>query len=223
MKSIKDRYSIIIADDHVSVREGLQQILGGNPHFFVLEAVCNGHELERVVDQQQPDLVITDVRMPEGGGVETGQQLKSKFPELYLIGYTGWDTDSLFLDMLKVGFDGIILKRAGKEEVLEAVHMVLDGNMGFCRAAQRRVHQLIQRNYYNPGRNKVKPLMSERYLTIIKYIADGWKSEEIAEKMGLGVQSIHTYRKRLLTKTGCTNPASLIHYANLEGLIDNPD
>jgi DNA-binding NarL/FixJ family response regulator len=220
MTTNAEQFKIIIADDHVSVREGLAGILNSNPNFIVQDVVSNGMELKRAVEQQHPHLVITDIRMPDGDGLKIGGQLKARYPHLGLIAYTGFYRENVLLSILKAGFDGFVLKQSAKEEVLLAASMVLNGYQGFCNDSQRRVNRLIDQNYYNPVKPFVKMLLNERYVSIINYIAMGMTSEEIAKEMGLGIQTIHTYRKRALIKTGCNNPASLVQYAHIHGLLD---
>ncbi|RYY19350.1 MAG: response regulator transcription factor [Chitinophagaceae bacterium] len=220
MKTFTDRFNIIIADDHPSVLEGLLNILTSNPHFYVSTTASSGEELKSAVMQQPPHVVITDIRMENGDGFETAAVLKNLYPTLPVIAYSGYSREYDLLRLLNAQFNGIILKRADKEEVLEAVAMVLGGLTGFCHTASRKIQGLMQMGYYSPDKTGVKFPLNERFITILQMIAQGLSSEEMAERLNLGIQTIHTYRKRLLIKTGCSNPPALINYAYTNGYLD---
>lgn len=221
MVPVPVRKKIIVADDHISVREGLIQIIESCETLMVSTAVGNGDMLLKAVEQFNPDLVITDIRMPELDGLDAGIIMKEKWPGIGLIAYMTEENDFLFLKLLQAKFDGIVLKRASKHETVLAINMVLQGHEFYCHAAQERVNQLIRKKLYNPKRKTIKPFFSERELQILKRICQGQTSNEMAAEMVLSKRTINSYREKLLHKTGLLNPAGLVSFAYRAGIIND--
>src|SRR6218665_639622 len=112
--------SIIIADDHVSVREGLAQIIEGCEGVEIVAYADNGHSLVKLVELKKPDLVISDIRMPEMDGLDAAGVIKGLSPGTRMIAYIADETDYLFLQLLQADFSGIVLKRSSKKEMIMA-------------------------------------------------------------------------------------------------------
>ncbi|MFT3982222.1 MAG: response regulator transcription factor [Ferruginibacter sp.] len=210
---------ILIADDHISVREGLTQIIESVERMQVVKAVDNGADLLSAVTLYKPDLVITDVRMPEMDGVDAGAIIKERFPTMGLIAYINDENDFLFLQLLKAGFEGIVLKRAGKKEMIHVMEEVLKGNESYCNAAEERINQLVRKKLYNPKRRQVRPILTERELEVLRFICLGLTSRQIAHEMLLSERTIESYRETLLEKTEATNTAGLVSFAYVNGII----
>jgi two-component system, NarL family, response regulator NreC len=211
---------IIVADDHVSVREGLTQIIECTSGVRVIKAVDNGDALIQATEQLHPDIVITDIRMPGKDGVEAGGIIKDKFPGIGLIAYISDENDFLFLNLLKAGFDGIILKRSERKETIMAINMVLAGQEYFCGAAQNRIRVLIQKGLYNPRRKTVKEILSNKEYEILLLTCKGLTSQQIASIILLSSRTVESYRSKLIKMAGVTNPAGLVHYAYASGIIE---
>ncbi len=210
---------IVIADDHVCVREGLMQIIESCEPLLVIAAVENGKRLIEAVAQFEPDLVITDIRMPDVDGLEAAAVIKDKYPTTALIAYVSDENDFLFMNMLEAGFDGIVLKRASKKETVMVINLVLSGHSGFCNSGQERVNQLVRRGIYNPKRGTVRAVFSEREIAVLQGICAGLTSKKIVESINLSERTIESYRESLLRKTGAQNTAGLVSYAFLAGIV----
>lgn len=210
---------IVIADDHVCVREGLIQIIESCEPLEVIAAVENGKRLVEAVAHYEPELVITDIRMPDMDGLEAAAVIMEKYPTTSIIAYVSDESDYLFMNMLEAGFDGIVLKRASKKETVMVINMVLNGYGGFCNAGQERVNQLVRREIYNPKRGTVKAFFSEREIAVLQGICAGQTSKKIAESIHLSERTIESYRENLLRKTGAQNSAGLVSYAFLAGIV----
>ncbi|MBC7934558.1 MAG: response regulator transcription factor [Rhizobacter sp.] len=219
MKHRQKLKQIVIADDHVSVREGLINIIEGSESMEVLAAAENGLALINVVRQLEPELVITDVRMPGMDGIEAGGIIKQEYPKIGLIAYVADENDFLFLNLLGAGFDGIILKRSASKETILAINRVATGHEYFCNYSQERIRILIQKRLYNPKRKIVRSFLSSREHQVLLLICKGKTSKMAAEELNLSVRTIEDYRERLLKKADATNQAGLLHYAYTEGII----
>lgn len=210
---------IVIADDHVSVREGLIQMVDEDEALVVCAAVDNGVQLLKAVSYHEPDLVITDVWMPELDGLEAGIILKKEFAAVPLLAYVADENDYLLLRLLDAGFDGIVLKRASKKETITAIHSVLNGREYFCNTSDEKIKQLISKKRYNPRRKTIRQQFSDRELAVLQLLCKGKTSKEIAETMHLSERTIEGHRENMLRKTDSINVAGLVCYAFVSGLF----
>ncbi len=220
MEAICVEKKIVIADDHVSVREGLVQMVDEDGGLVVCAAVDNGMQLLRAVAIHLPDLVITDIRMPELDGLEAGQQIKKDYGGTALLAYVGAENDYLILRLLEAGFDGIVLKRASKKETITAIHSLLSGREYYCNSVLQKIHHLISKNRYNPRRKTIKQVLNRREIEVLQQLCKGQTSKQIAEIMKLSERTIDGYRENLLRKTESINVAGLVSYAFGSGLLD---
>ncbi len=214
---------VVIADDHICVREGLTRIIESSPDFVVCAAAADGEMLIRAVRQYKPDLVMSDLRMPGMSGLDAGIIIKKEFPEIALIAYLADKSDFLFSELLGAGFDGIILKEAGKKETITVMNIVVKGNCFSCRAAETMINTMIQENRFNPKRRTVHRKLSDREIQVLKLLCHELTSKEIALEMKLRERTINCYRERLLKKTGCINVAGLVSYAYVAGIVHPMD
>ena len=191
---------IVIADDHVSVREGLMQMIDGAKPLQVIAAVDNGKRLLEAVAQFEPDLVITDIRMPEMGGLAAAAVIRATFPRTALMGYVSDESDFLFMNMLEAGFDGIVLKRASKQDTILAIQVILSGHDSFCHASQERVNRLVRKGFFNPKRGTVRPFFTDREISVLQGICAGLTSKKIAEQIFLSERTIESHRGKSFAK-----------------------
>lgn len=222
MNTLPTPKKIVIADDHVSVREGLINIIESCEGLIVSAAVENGHFLIQATRHFKPDLVITDIRMPELDGLEAAIVIKKMYPSIGLVAYVADENDFLFLKLLQAGFDGIVLKRSEKKETVMAINMVLNGHEYFCNGGQDRVNQLIRRRLYNPKQKTTKSFFSDREIQVLQLICRGLTSKQMAEEMQLSARTIESYRESLMRKTDTVNTAGLVNYAYAAGIIEKP-
>lgn len=182
-------------------------------------AVENGVQLVKAVAHYEPDLIITDIRMPELDGLEAGLVLKKQFAATAMLAYVADETDYLILRLLEAGFDGIVLKRASKKEIISAIHSVLNGREYFCNTSEEKIKQLISKNRYNPRRKTIRQQFSGRELAVLQLLCKGQTSKQIAEIMQLSERTVEGYRESLLRKTDSINVAGLVCYAFGSGLF----
>jgi len=185
----------------------------------VVATVGDGEALVKAALFHKPDLVVTDLRMPGLDGLKAGQKIKQQLPAIYLIAYINEENDYLFLHLLKSGFDGIMLKRAGKKEIRRVMDMVLKGFEAFCNFSQERVSKLISKGLYNPKKGFVKLLLNVKEISVLKLICEGYTSKEIAERVNLSTRTVEEYREVLKEKTGTSNTAGLVSYAHMQGIV----
>ncbi|MFN2127023.1 MAG: response regulator transcription factor, partial [Anaerolineales bacterium] len=143
------KYSVIIAEDHAILRDGLRSLLSSESDFEVVDEVENGLQAVRSVAKKQPDLIILDLSMPKMNGIEAIQEIRKSDPDIKILVLTVYDTDEHVLAALKAGANGYLLKEAKHTEFMMAIRHVLDGKFYISPS----VSEIIISGYLD-GQNK---------------------------------------------------------------------
>ena len=209
---------VVIADDHEIFRDGLKLVLQKQKDIIVAGEACDGRELIELVKQQLPDVVVTDVKMPNLDGVAAAKYLAQHYPSIGVIALTMFDEEDLIVDMLEAGAKGYLLKNADKTEILEAVHTVANNQPHYCRLTSQKLASMVAKSKFNLHLKKEKPAFNEREKEIICYICDGLTNKEIGEKIFLSVRTVEGLRLKIIEKMNVKNTAGIIVYAIRENL-----
>lgn len=196
---------IVIADDHVIFREGLSWLFKNKSYIKIIGQAINGKELVQLVEEKAPDIVITDIMMPEMNGIEATKIITSKFPETGIIALTMLDNESIVLDMLEAGAKGYLLKTDNKEQILQAVLSVKARQTYYCSTASNKLIQFVGRSNFTHSKTGTKPHFTERELDIIRLICKEHCSKEIAYQLNINRRSVETARERIQEKIGAKN------------------
>lgn len=208
-----------MADDHEIFREGFQLIISKAPPMHLVAQAVNGVELLAMVEENRPDVVVTDIRMPKMDGITATKEISKKFPGIPVIGLSMHDEDDLILEMLEAGAKGYLLKNADKAEVLEAIQTVYEGDPYYCHTTNAKLARIIARNRYHTYHRSQKPEFTEKELEIIQLICQECTNKEVGEKLYLSVRTIEGYRLKILEKMGVKNSVGLVVYAIQHGLF----
>ena len=208
---------MVIADDHQIVIDGLKALLATEKTIEIVGESNNGADLIQYGLQTSPDLILMDIAMPVMDGIEAARILKKEYPAIKILVLTMYAEQKHIKDMLKIGVDGYILKDSGKEEFLNAIHALMEGETYF----DKRVSPVIM-NSFQPQKkpqNTYTPL-TDREKEIVKLVAEGKSTAEIASLIHLSSLTVETHRKNIYTKLGMNKIAGLVKYAIEEGLIE---
>jgi DNA-binding NarL/FixJ family response regulator len=204
---------LVIADDHEIFRDGFRVLLKKQKNIELVGEAANGQELLELVEKVKPDVVITDIRMPEMDGLAVTQILQKKYPHIAVIALTMYDEEHLIVDMLEAGAKGYLVKNASKEEIIDAIEAVRKDEIYFCRHTSPKLIGLIGQSPYNPFKKKDSDVLSAQEKRIVSLICQEYSSKEIANQLNLSVRTIESYRLSLLEKIKAKNVAGLVVYA----------
>lgn len=206
---------ILIADDHAIVRKGLIQLLSeGFPDVMISEAV-NSIEAISMVKNHSFDVILLDISMPGRNGMETLKQLRHDGVKTPVLMLSMHSEDQYAIRALKAGAAGFINKETATEELLTAVHKVLSGRKYITPAVAEKMASSISDKGDLPSHEN----LSDREMQVLQQIALGKTVSEIANEISLSVNTISTYRTRLLEKLRLHNNAELTRYALENGLV----
>lgn len=210
--------SILVADDHGIVREGLRRVLEAESDLKVCGEARDGREVLEAVERTHPNFVILDISMPGLGGLETLERLRAEHPavKVLLLSVHG---DATFIESaVSLGADGYLLKDGRASEVLAAVRAIERGGSYFSPPVAREIAAQLR----SPRRSPRDPfsLLSQREREVLHLIAEGLSAREVADRLGISVKTVEAHRTSLMRKLGVRKATELVRYALRHGLIE---
>lgn len=193
------------------VLEGMQTMLSQINFVSIAGLARNAYEAMELIKANPPDIVITDISMPEISGIELAAKIKNEYPEVKIIAMSTFNERSYISQMVQKGATGYILKSASREEIEEAILSVYENRMymsvdlGMNKQEKQEITKL--------------PILTSREKEVLLLIAEGFSNPQIAEKLFLSPYTVDTHRKNLLTKFEVNNTAYLIKLAVKHGLV----
>ncbi len=203
---------ILIADDHAIVRKGLVQILQEEFSSAEITEVDNGNDAIDMVNKQIWDIILLDISMPGRNGIETLKQIRTNGVKAPILMLSMHSEEQYAIRVLKAGASGFLSKLTATNELLMAVHKVLSGRKYITASVAEKLAESLGEKDNKPTHEN----LSDREMQVLQLIALGKAVSEIAEEISLSVNTISTYRARILEKLSLNNNAELTRYA-----IDN--
>jgi len=207
---------ILIADDHAVVREGLKQIISENPDMIVIDEANNGQEVLNKVSEQHYDVVLLDITMPGRSGLDVLKQLKSKMPKLPVLILSVHPEEQYAVRTLRAGASGYLTKESATDELIAAIRKISQGKKYISSSLAEKLAVDLDMDHEKPRHE----ILSDREYQVMSMIASGKTVKEIADELSLSVQTISTYRSRILEKMKMKNNAEIIYYAVKQGLVE---
>jgi two-component system, NarL family, response regulator NreC len=201
---------IVLAEDHQILSDGIMAFLEHHPNLQILEIVSNGEALLQSVDKHQPDVVITDVRMPKMDGIEATIKIRAQYPQIKVVVLSMFDQYTTIQQALKAGADAYVLKNSGLKTLVLAVEQAMSGNQFLDpNLSLNLLHDLSE----TQNMLTEKGILSMREKEILHYIAQGKTTIEIASLLFVSKSTIDTHRKNMMRKLEIVGSNSLLHFA----------
>jgi len=207
---------IVVADDHTIVREGLKQILAGQPDFQVVAEASDGHEALKRVRELEFDVLLLDMSMPGKSGVELIKQVKSEKPKLRILVLTMHEEHQYAVRAIRAGASGYLTKEGASSQLVTALRKVASG--GAYISAE--VAEQLALNAMPDASGPLHERLSDREFQVFRMIAEGKSVSEIAERLNLSVKTVSTHKANLLQKMNMTTQGELIRYALEHDLVE---
>ncbi|MGD2114337.1 MAG: response regulator transcription factor [Acidobacteriota bacterium] len=209
---------ILIVDDHDLVREGLRTILEQESGFEVVGEAGDGREAIREARKLEPDVVLMDLNLPGLGGLEATEAILSDRPETRVIILTQYEQREYIKRALRIGAQGYVIKRSASRDLKEAIRTVHQGRRYLHPVAAGELVEIMTRGESLEEEDYEKLTRRERQ--VLKLLAEGKTSREIAKYLGISLKTAMTHRTNLMSKLGVHSRAELIKYAIRKGVID---
>lgn len=209
---MKKKYTILLADDHSILRAGLRSILNNEPNLEVIAEVDNGKDAMKTAMALQPDLLLTDITMPKTNGTECIRELKKRTPKIKILVLTMHSSEEHVHAALNAGANGYLLKGDSHDEFILAINNILNGKTHLSSSISGN----IVKGYLNSS-DKSQPMASWEALThrereIIKLIAEGYRSKDIAEYLSISNKTVEKHRSNLMKKLDLHSVSGLTNY-----------
>ena len=210
-----DKLKVLLVDDHEVVRAGIKALLQAEEDIVVVGEAGTMAEGVRRVGYDEPDVVVLDVRLPDGSGVEACRDIRSRFPEVKVLMFTSFADEEALMSAILAGASGYVLKRVKMTELVNDIRRV---GAGESLLDPEMTDRLFNRLRSGPQDDPLLSKLSKQERTIVGYIADGLTNREIAEKMFLAEKTVKNYVSNLLAKMGMSRRSEAAAYvARLEG------
>jgi two-component system, NarL family, response regulator NreC len=210
---------VLLADDHAVLRSGLRLLLTSQNEYEVVGEASSGTETLTLAEQLQPDLILLDLSMPALGGLDALPTLRKLAPTGKILILTMHDDPQYLRQALKHGASGYVLKKAADTELLSAIRAVLRGEVYVHPSMTRVLLEDMLPESKSSDKGTAWDSLSEREQEVLKMVALGYTSAEIASQLNLSAKTVETYRARGMEKLGLRTRAALVKFALQEGLI----
>ena len=206
-------YTVLIADDHAIVKEGLVSLLQAQG-FDVVGAVANGDELMDAARRLRPDVIVSDISMPGLSGLDVLTRLKAEHTDSKIILLTMHHDAQLATRAMRAGASGFLLKHAAGEELMTAIHQAVEGRVYLTPTLTKEVIERMA-----SSSSEVSPQLTVRQREVLRLILEGLRMKEIAATLNLSARTVETHKYQMMQTLGVDSTAELVKYAIEHRLI----
>ena len=210
--------SIVLAEDHGTVREGIKMLVNSQPDMRVVDEADNGAVAIMKVREHRPDVLVMDISMPEMNGLKATKRLKSEFPDIKILTLTRHDDESFLEQLITAGASGYVLKQSAPAELITAIRAVGSGKSYLDTSLAGKVMGGIA------GRGlkgEQSGSVSGRELEILRFIALGYANKEIASRLNLSVKTVEAHKANAMRKRDMRGRIDIVRYAVLQGWLED--
>ena len=211
-------FDVLLVDDHKIMRDGIKAILSRDGDFTVVGEAATGAEALQFIKQQKPAIVLMDIGLPGLNGVETTAEILRHHPECKVVILSMYEDENSVVGAVRSGARGFVLKKVSDSDLLEALRVVANGGAYLSPQVSDRLLSRIQKGDLESKQDSALDTLSPREVQVLRMVADGKTSKEIATLLDLSEQTVRSYRKTMMKKLGVNNVAGLTQLALASGL-----
>ena len=204
---------IILCDDHPLIAEGLLSFVEQQPLMKIKATAASATELMEVLQKVTADILLLDINLPDGSGLDLCLQIKKDYPDMKILALSNLNQRSIILRMLHHGASGYLLKSAPTKEIEQAIYQIHEGGVYFGKETQR-----ILSSFTDKELNEV-PSVTRREKEVLAYLSEGLTTPQIAKKMYISALTVYSHRKSLMKKFDSNKTVNLIQKAKEAGVI----
>ncbi len=214
----KKKITVVLADDHMIIRDGLRALLERQPDMEVVAEADNGRTALKHVKELSPDIVIMDIGMRELNGIDATRQIVKKSPGVKILALSMYSDKRFIKGMLKAGASGYMLKDSAFKELIDAIRVIIDDKTYISPS----IASIVMDDYLDNSPEKdgsMRALLTSRELEVLQLLAEGKSTKQIALSLDLSIKTIESHRNKVMQKINVSNIADLTKYAIREGII----
>ena len=207
--------TLLVADDHEVVRSGVKSLVSGTDITVVAEA-ATGEAAVRLILKHKPDVALVDIRMPEGGGLNTLGRIKLDLPDQPILMFSTYDNPTYIARAVALGASGYVLKGATRDDLLEAIRTAADGESAWTRKELRRVTGALATPRLSTD---VGVPLTQRESEVLRQLADGLTNKDIAQELHISYETVKEHVQHILRKVGVSDRTQAAVWAVRKGLV----
>jgi DNA-binding NarL/FixJ family response regulator len=211
---------VVLADDHALVRAGMRSLLGAMAQVHVVGEASSGEEAIELAARENPDVVLMDIAMKGMNGLEAAARMRERHPSVRVVILSMHAGEEYVLQALRAGAVGFLLKDAATGELELALRSVMRGESWFSPAVSR---QVVEGYVQRVGGEAAADVLTARQREVLKLVAGGKSTKEIAFDLNLSVKTVETHRAQIMERLGIRDVAGLVRYALKTGLVSQDD
>jgi DNA-binding NarL/FixJ family response regulator len=213
------KIKIVIADDYKIYRDGLKVGLSSDENMEIIGEADNGEDLMKVLENQSPNVILMDLKMPIMDGMEATKLVRQKYPDIKVLVVTMYDDDKFIIHLMENGANGYLLKNTEPDEIIKSIYAVYENGYYFNDVVNKALlKKLVLKNNLKPSFNQNIEL-TEREQEVLKLICEEKTAAEIAKEIFLSPRSVEGIRQRLIEKVGVRNTAGLVMFAVKNNIV----
>jgi DNA-binding NarL/FixJ family response regulator len=215
------KISILIAEDHTIVRQGLCAVLNADGAFLIAAEARTGREAVELAAALQPDVILMDIAMPILNGLEATRQIMTANPAAKVVILSAHSDDAYIERMLAAGVVGFLEKQTSAEILTKAIHAVASGDTFFSPSIDRRMKARDQPRDRDGMRRPRGNELTARESEVLQLVAEGYANKQMAAKLGISIKTVEKHREHLMAKLSIHDTAGLTRYAIAAGIIES--
>ena len=213
---------VLIADDHKLFRQGLISLMKTRPDLVeVVGEAQSGEEAVKLAGQLRPDVILMDIYMPQGDGLQATKEIRASFPDIAIVILTSSEKDGHLYEAVKLGVSGYLLKSLDADELFTMLEGVIKGEPALTKPMAGKLLKVVANRMVDE--EKGEQVLTERELFVLRLVASGASNQEIADNMSLSVNTVKTHLKNILSKLQLENRTQAAMYAMQHGLVSSRD
>ncbi len=212
------KIKILLADDHKLIKDGLRALIANEEDMEVMVDALNGRDAVSLAKVYNPDIIIMDINMPDLNGIDATRMILEENPDIKIIALSIHSTTTFVKEMLKAGVSAYLVKHCAYEELAKAIRIVMKGR----RYLSSEIVGVVMDDYVlNSPSNKdtVFSTLTPREREILQLVAEGLKSDHIADRLFISAKTVSSHRRKIMKKLNLNSIAELTRYAISEGLV----
>jgi len=205
-----DKINIVLVDDHQMFRDGVKSVLSDEENIEIVGEVGSGKDLYELLKNETPDLIITDISMPDISGIEVAKHISENYPDIKILMLSMHSNEEFITKALSVGANGYLPKDTSMSELLEAINSIYKGENYFNKSISDTILKSLMNKPKDKEENKS---LTKREKEIINLVVEGLSNKEIAEKLCISIRTVDSHKNNIMQKLGLKSSVELVKYA----------
>jgi DNA-binding NarL/FixJ family response regulator len=221
-KIFSGKITVLLADDHGVVREGLRSLLTAEQDIEIVAEADNGREAIKLTRELRPSVVVMDLAMPLLNGVEATRQIMQQVRKSKVLVLTSYGDDSSVTQAMKAGAAGFLMKQTAAAELVRAIRELHNGNAYFSPSIAKRLREHCRAAVNGDVERaaEAKPSLTAREAEVLQLVAEGFPNKGIASELSISIKTVEKHRQQVMNKLGIHDVAGLTRYAIAQGIVE---